>query len=444
MFWFDVRLAPAAAAVSHHAAPHQLAGVRVLVVDDVEMNRRVLLQQLESYELEAAAVEDGFAALAELERAWHRGRPYGLVVIDEMMPGMAGHQLAQRIRSLEALAAAKLVITSSADAPTEEVRAARVDAVLMKPIRQQTFLDCLAKLYSGASADGTRAAADVSPAPQPSLSPRPLKILLAEDNKINQRVAMALLLRAGHEVDVVENGALAVQAVQQTDYDAILMDIQMPELDGIQATQRIRALPEPKRDIVIIAMTAHAMAGAREQYLAAGMDDYVAKPISANALLSKLADLALALKRPASRARSETESSGPADGLHAPGDAQPLADLDEQTVEELSATMPPEDFESLCRLFLQNHADRLAAMRDALQNEDLNAVAREAHIVVSTAGNFGARRASSVASLLEAECKGSRRSDTIRTLFDELLTTSDAVEAALSARIGGGRRSSAA
>jgi PAS domain S-box-containing protein len=127
------------------------------------------------------------------------------------------------------------------------------------------------------------------------LPPRPLRVLLAEDNEINQLLAVAILQHAGHAVDVAENGRRAVEAVQRSDYDVVLMDVQMPELDGMQATQQIRALESPRSKVAIIALTAHAMAGAREQYLAAGMDDYITKPIDAACLLAKLSDLAIAI-----------------------------------------------------------------------------------------------------------------------------------------------------
>src|SRR6202035_127589 len=124
---------------------------------------------------------------------------------------------------------------------------------------------------------------------------RPLRVLVAEDNKINQQLAKMLLQNAGHEVDIVENGEAAVDAVCNGDYDIVLMDVQMPLLDGVQATKRIRALPPPKNAVTIVALTAHAMAGAREEYLAAGMDDYLSKPLDPVALFAKLNEVAAGL-----------------------------------------------------------------------------------------------------------------------------------------------------
>jgi CheY-like chemotaxis protein len=200
-----------------------------------------------------------------------------------------------RIRAIPSLADTKLVLVSSAGSQGLKKGATRVlDAILDKPLRQRDLFECLARLFAQPQRAETRMA--VSPTTSQigtvtsTTSPvTGLRILLAEDNKINQMFAESVLTNAGHLVDIVENGLLAVDAVRRSDYDLVLMDIQMPELDGVQATKQIRALPPPKCNLRIIAMTAHAMSGDRETYLAAGMDDYVSKPIEVPILLAKLA-----------------------------------------------------------------------------------------------------------------------------------------------------------
>jgi signal transduction histidine kinase/CheY-like chemotaxis protein/HPt (histidine-containing phosphotransfer) domain-containing protein len=420
-FWFQVPLAPSVSGVIERAAlPASVKGLRVLVVDDIEMNRRTLLRQLRSFEIDATAVEDGFGALAELERTWHRGQPYDVVIIDEMMPGMAGHELARRIRAVAALREIKLVLASSAGAPLEAADRASLDAEMMKPIRQQALLDCLARLHGGAAAPATSA-----PAPSAATPARPLKILLAEDNRINQRLALAMLEKAGHQVEVAENGLQAVAAVQRDDFDLVLMDIQMPELDGVEATKRIRALPPPKRNIAIIAMTAHAMAGARERYLAADMDDYIAKPISVATLLSKITDIALALKP---RAANAAAAGGPES---APSDAPVAPMLDEGLVTDLLGLLPPDELESLLDMFRA----RIERLREVAAQDDREALAREAHQIISTAGNLGLTLTSELARRLEEACKDGAPPEYVAVRCSDLVTAAVVATAALQERV---------
>jgi len=292
-FLFDIPLevttAPRVEAVDLHA---QLKGVRALIVDDVRMNLEIVSRQLAGFGMDIQCTEDGFEALAELERSWHRGRPYDIAFLDQMMPGISGDALAERIRAIPGLAETKLVIVSSAGDSRRAETAKLVDARLEKPLRQRDLLACLARFYAAERpAADTAEAKSAAPAKTVANGPRSLRILMAEDNRINQLFAVALLTKAGYAVDVVANGHQAVDAVRDRDYDVVLMDIQMPELDGAQATAQIRALPAPKSDVQIIALTANAMSGAKEQYLSGGFDGYISKPIEPSILLSKLAEL---------------------------------------------------------------------------------------------------------------------------------------------------------
>jgi signal transduction histidine kinase/DNA-binding response OmpR family regulator len=269
----------------------KLKGVRALVVDDLPMNLEIVSRQLAGLGMDIQCKEDGFEALAELERSWHRGKPYDIVFLDQMMPGLSGDALAARIRAVPALAETKLVVISSAGDSQRAKTGKLVDARLDKPLRQRELLACLARFYTGDShpnvPDSARAAQPAAAA-DPT---RPIHILLAEDNRINQLFAVALLSKAGHAVDVVTNGHQAVDAVRDHEYDVVLLDIQMPELDGTQAAAQIRALPAPKSGVRMIALTANAMSGAKEQYLVAGFDAYVTKPIQPEILLAKLAEV---------------------------------------------------------------------------------------------------------------------------------------------------------
>jgi CheY-like chemotaxis protein/HPt (histidine-containing phosphotransfer) domain-containing protein len=275
---------------------------------------------------------------------------------------------------------------------------------------------------------------------KPSTPVRPLLILVAEDNKVNQQFVLLLLRKAGYQVDAVENGHQAVDAVRRVDYDVILMDIQMPELDGVQATQQIRALPPPKCNIPIIARTAHAMAGARQQYLDAGMDDYVSKPILAENLLAKLAGIAMATTpRQSSGAALPPDPptpQPPAGATKGNADVPPslgngiLAELDLVHLGKLAPMLPPDSLSPLLEDYLSGAVLREARIRKLADEGDLTALGKEAHAAISTAGNFGAFRVSGIAAHLEAACASGERETAIRLAAD-LLTASAAACAAL-------------
>jgi PAS domain S-box-containing protein len=278
-FVFDLPLAPAEAKATR-SVPHGVVGRRVLVVDGVEINRRLFAHQLRGFGMQVTTVADPTAALAELERSAGDGEPYDIALLDDRMPVMDGRALAKRIRGLQLQAIPLLVLASSA-AEADAGEPGLFDATVTKPVRRQTLLDRLTSLQ--------QAPVDVAmPAVPARRASARFRILLAEDNIINQRVAAGLLRNAGHHCDIVKNGEEAVRAVERQDYDVVLMDVQMPGMDGLQATRLIRGLAPPKNAVPIIAMTAHAMADVRDDYLAAGMNDYVFKPITPASLLEKL------------------------------------------------------------------------------------------------------------------------------------------------------------
>ena len=290
-FWFQISLERSnQESADVRELPSRMKDLRVLVVDDVAMNLEVISRQLEAYGMGTKCVEDGFAAIAELERAWHAGRPFDVVFLDQMMPGMSGDDLAARIKNSPHLRDTKLVMVSSAGLNgIKRETLPLLDAKIEKPVRQHELLDCLIRIHG--VGQPVRASVE-KPVPGGAARPvRGLKVLVAEDNKINQKYADALLSSAGHTVHMVENGLQAVDAVRRDDYDVLLMDIQMPELDGVGATREIRALGAPKCNVPIIALTANAMAGDEKNYLEAGMDAYVSKPIRPVELFQKLAEV---------------------------------------------------------------------------------------------------------------------------------------------------------
>jgi signal transduction histidine kinase/DNA-binding response OmpR family regulator len=401
-FWFEIPFERSTAhIVDRGTLPQHFKSLRVLLVDDIDLNMAVMSKQLGAFDVTATGVHDGFAAMAELERAWYRGKPYDLVFIDQMMPGMAGDELVERVRLDGHLADTKLVIVSSGGRGiVSQFGTLKPDAILEKPVRQHELLDTLINIYSS-KADipallphhGSSGARRSTPAP----THRPLRILLAEDNKVNQTFAMTLLTKAGHSVELAENGHQAVDAVRRHDYDVVLMDIQMPELDGVAATRQIRALGEPKSNVVIFAMTAHAMTGAKEEYLGAGMNDYISKPIQPKLLLAKLEAVATGISRPTDEAKvADVRPVEP---------VQPeILSLDKLT--ELGAVLPFPKLEDFIRLCLIEVDTSLTGMADARGKYDFDRIAMIAHNLVSTFGNVGAMRASASARALEQALRG--------------------------------------
>jgi signal transduction histidine kinase/DNA-binding response OmpR family regulator len=435
-FWFQLSLPNS----SHHVVdiqklPERLKDIKALVVDDVEMNLDILDRQLRVYGISAVGVGDGFAAIAELERAWRRGRPYDIVFLDQMMPGMSGLETAERIRANANLADTKLVLISSAGGFGATSAAADIflDGKLAKPLRQHELLDCLIQVSNGPSVSNAEPDFASVPAGMKNNSQKmgPLRILLAEDNKVNQQFAVALLHSAGHAVEVVQNGHEAVDAVNRNSYDVILMDVQMPELDGVGATQEIRALPEPKCRVPIIAMTANAMQGAEKEYRDAGMDDYVSKPVRAEVLFAKLAAIATSIKssRPATGEAMtplETKSSNAGTALN----PNELPVVDHDKLSQLMGVLPISGVRDLVQLFLLDTDNQMVQMRELLGKSDMEGLGRIAHAITGTAGNMGAMRTMALAQRLETACRESDREQAFEVSDDlaaSVIDTSDVV-----------------
>jgi signal transduction histidine kinase/CheY-like chemotaxis protein/HPt (histidine-containing phosphotransfer) domain-containing protein len=417
-FWFELALVRTGAAVVDRDNLHQqLKSLRALMVDDVSMNLDILGRQLRAMGMEAAGVEDGFAAMAELERAWHRGKPYDILFLDQMMPGMSGTDMARRIRTTKHLAELKLVLVSSAGREAaRNLDDLKLDYVLEKPVRQQDLLDCLISIYR-IRIDPV--AISLSRREPSTEERRKLRVLLAEDNRVNQQFAEALLRKAGHSVDIADNGVKAVDAVHRNDYDVVLMDIQMPEMDGVEATRQIRKLPAPKCSIPIIAMTADAMSGSRETYLKAGMDDYISKPIQPTHLLARLAAVA-----------GKMAPTSPKESVNS------VLDMDK--LQSLDAVLDRIELDSFVKLYLTDTATHLAAIAYALPRGDLDAAARSAHVLISTAGNIGATEVSAHARRLVDACRRTDRAAAGQEA-EALASTAALAQAAFEAWIEGRR-----
>ncbi|HYN60914.1 MAG TPA: response regulator, partial [Rubrivivax sp.] len=262
----------------------QLAGKRILVVDDNATNRRILALQTAKWGMLVQDTEFPAQALEML-----KGPPYDLAIVDMHMPGMDGATLAKAIRD----AGHKLPLVLFSSHGRKEATDSIFNATLAKPLRQSQLFDTLVSLL--AHDDAPKAAPTTTkPRMDAGMAERhPLRILLAEDNVVNQKLALRLLQQMGYRADVASNGIEAVECVARQPYDVVLMDVQMPEMDGLEATRRIVARwPDAAQRPRIVAMTANAMQGDREECLAAGMDDYVTKPIRVDALVKALMNAA--------------------------------------------------------------------------------------------------------------------------------------------------------
>lgn len=383
-FWFEIAMPRLRASVLHpDGLQAQTKTLRALMVDDIPTNLELLGRQLRMLGMEASASEDAFVAMSELKNAWHRGKPYDIIFLDHMMPGKTGVELAREIRADNQFNDCKLVLVTSAGRQALEGQNVRFDYVLEKPLRQHALHECLLSILNSQS-DTPQIESDIEVQDTlPKSASGPLHILLAEDNRINQKFALALLEKTGHTIDVVDNGLKAVEAVMKTAYDVVLMDIQMPELDGVAATARIRRLRGAKAKTPIIAMTANAMIGQREEYLKAGMNDYIAKPIQATALIAKLDALA---------ARNNTSSPGP-------------TDIDTTALSKLEEILSPAEVDAFISVFLNNLDQQTVALTNALDQNDVDSVATTTHDLIATAANVGATALSTAAYALNEAAK---------------------------------------
>ena len=298
LVWFELPMRPPLKERTDDGADRTFPGTRALIVDDRSQAAAMITRQVNALGVDAHLARDGFEALMEIERAARRGQRYDLVLLDDLTSGLGGLPLAERIRAAHPGTAPWLVLVCSAgEAEAALSGDGPINGVLDRPVRRDALIACLTRMTdsgqesSGDVAEGTAPRQPpVGPSPPSEARPGPgLRILVAEDNLVNQQFALAMLTRAGHQVTLASNGAEAVLAVREGDFDLVLMDVQMPVLDGVAATRQIRALAGRKGSVPIIAVTADAMLGARETYLAAGMDDYLSKPIRINELLGKIA-----------------------------------------------------------------------------------------------------------------------------------------------------------
>ncbi|GAC1539119.1 MAG: hypothetical protein NVS3B12_25040 [Acidimicrobiales bacterium] len=386
-FAFSVELAKAKGSKPEPVATVDLGGLHVLVVDDNATNRLVLEGYLRAWNMTSMSVEGAEQALASWQATSEDGHPFDVAIIDLNMPGTDGISLARSIRQRSDAGGTRLILlTSSAQrGEAERAMAAGMDAYLTKPIRRSQLFDCLATVTGLASDPGPEQG---EARPEPGLLSG--RVLVAEDNEVNQVVASRMVQSLGYSVDVVANGAEAVEAVMATRYTVVLMDCQMPVMDGYRATEEIRRREAVGRHTPIIALTAGAMAGDGQRCLDAGMDDYITKPVSRLALSEALT------RWTAGSAIDERIAFQPADagGLDAEilGELQ-LLDRDGGGIAELVDA------------FTVTSAERVDKLRRAIDAGDNNAVGRVAHSLKGSSATFGGVRVAELCGVLETSAE---------------------------------------
>jgi GAF domain-containing protein/DNA-binding response OmpR family regulator/HPt (histidine-containing phosphotransfer) domain-containing protein len=391
--------APAAQGVPARPRPSAqpyLAGKRLLIVDDNATNRRILTLQAESWGMAPRPTESPAEALSWVES----GEPFDAAILDMNMPGMDGLMLAGRVRALRPADELPLVLFSSLGRTDVAGHEELFAAVLTKPVKQSALFDLFAGLFAGSAATA-RATGAPARRGDPAMGARhPLRILLAEDNAINQQLALLVLESMGYRADVVANGLEAVEQAATHPYDVILMDVQMPEMDGLDATRTIIARLHAQRPR-IVAMTANAMQGDRETCIAAGMDDYLSKPIRVEELTAAL------LRTPARGTTLVAPRPQPKpQPVAAPG-------LDPGALERLRAMVPPGQEAMIANLagaFVTN-AEGLIGQMDA--SSDATALQRAAHTLKSNAASFGAKELEERCRTLEAAARAGELSDAL-------------------------------
>jgi two-component system sensor histidine kinase/response regulator len=367
--------------------------VQVLIVDDNSINRLIFEETLISWGMKPITANDGQSAIIQMKKAVKDCKPFPLVLLDIIMPDMDGFAVAEQIRQDPELAKTKIIVLSSSDHKDydELYKTLDISAHLMKPVKKSTLLDTILNVLSTVPLDSRKA---IPVSIYSSLkSDHPLQILLAEDNIVNQKLAVRVLQKFGHSVTVANNGNEALNLIENEKYDLILMDVQMPEMDGFEATTTIREKEKiTGAHIPIIAMTAYAMKGDRERCLEAGMDDYVSKPIQAEQLFEAIENsISDRIESMSQQSQNTTEGAEEQKLEEAFNKAKVLERVEGDT----------ELLLELMDLFIDQCPKLLIGINDAITQNDSKALERNAHALKGSVGNFSADTVYNLALKLE-------------------------------------------
>jgi PAS domain S-box-containing protein len=399
------------------AEPRALAGLRVLVVDDNATNRRILSEMLDSWQMQPTVVADAASGLDVLRQMAASGSRYDAVITDAQMPEVDGFTFARRIRQDRRLHGTPVIMLTSMGRPDDRVRAktAGIHTYLTKPVKHSDLLDAFAAIFGGLAKQGPAADGTKDDAQGPR---KPLRVLVAEDNAVNRKLVTTLLRQRRHLVKAVENGRAAVDAARSGGWDVVLMDLQMPEMGGLEATAEIRAAEfSSGARVPIVALTAHAMPGDRERCLAAGMDDYVSKPIDVSRMIAVVERLGRGTVAAPAPASAPPAGEAPALLFDEPA-AMGFAGGDRRLLKQVIG------------LFRSDSAARLRAIDRAVRKGDAEGLRVAAHTLKGAAAAVGAASARQLAALLE-QMGRSGQLDAAALTFGELRRVIDDLDGAL-------------
>ena len=412
-FWLTIELGKSESGTGIQLAGN-LRGCRALVVDDHETNREVLFELLTSWGMSVDQAESGEAALAVLRRAAAENLRYDLILIDMHMPAMDGTELAREVSHDDRIAAPMVLLSSLVDDDRAVLERLGIQACLRKPFRQSQLLETLTEVARMAESSA-RMRIESLPAPGAQerdssgavrVSRRVPRVLAAEDNEANQELLQGIAEHLGCEITLVGNGLAAVEAVRAgPEFDAVLMDCQMPVLDGYGAAREIRELEAGtgRRRVPILAVTAHALQGEREKVLAAGMDDYMTKPIDIETLRRKL-DRWFRAAAAEGSVRAPPPSIAP-EAAHSRHPPQPTESVDATVVtqlKQLRSPKRPDFFRNLVERYAADADRYLAAVKNAIDTGDAAALREQAHALKSSSRSIGARAVGELSEKLEA------------------------------------------
>jgi CheY-like chemotaxis protein len=380
-FWFDIRLGCVTSAVTGINPIEELRNLRVLVVDDNANSRSILATMLEGFGLRSTMITSGIDVIPELLRGLIANDPYQLAILDMQMPGINGEQTLRMIRQEPLVKELKVILLTSVARRGETLRIKDMgfSGYLLKPIRQSSMRELLEISFGLRQKDDRRNRSKTGPLKLDKVV-HPLKILVVEDNLLNQKMIRTFLIRQGHSVVMASNGLEAIQVFQNGTFDLIFMDVQMPVMDGLAASRRIRELEDGRRTRVpVIAMTAYALQGDSQRCLEAGMDDYVSKPLDIRRLSQVMEQW------------TSKKNGGPL--------PPPLHEdeADEEAILDTVSALPRfsndiKFYESLLDEFIESLPARVEELRTLLQDQQWKRLADQAHNLKGVAANFGVKR----------------------------------------------------
>ena len=420
-FWFSLELEKQRSEhTTKEAYGFDLKNTKILIADDNETNRKILIKMFEKEGCHIDEVSCGADAIHALKEAAHSGDPYHILLLDMQMPGMDGEHTTIVIKNTPEIKETAIIMITSSDNNEDVIHLSELgcEGYLVKPVKQSFLLDTINAIMTARAAGKHK---EISPVvTRHTITGRKLlniSILVVEDNPINQKLIAAMLKKAGcSRIEVVENGHSALAAMGKSDYDLILMDVQMPVMDGFETTKMIREMEGDRKHSIIIAMTAHAMKGDREKCISAGMDDYIAKPIEPHELLNIFEKWGkLKALDPDENEINKTDKENTAVeliGNESPVDMQSaLLRYDNDT----------ELFKEMIDVYLDYVPAQIKALEEALKSGDTDAVQTYGHSIKGTAGMLSANKLSSVALMIENKARDNDLSD-IPALIEALKT----------------------